>query len=367
MSAPTLSSMPRRLGARGALLLASLWSATVFAQTDEERAGARAAATEGLEAFQAGKWAEASELFTRAEALVHAPTHLLFLARALEKQSKLVKARETYQKLVRETLPAGAPAAFHKAQASAAEELAALEPRIPGLRIKITGADKPAGLKVVLDGKAINPNLVGVSLPVDPGEHEVAATANGYASKVIKVSVKESQKETVEVALEAGAPPPAITGPAEPPGEEPATKPDGEPASGGGEPATKDSGAGGAASGGIPVTAYVAFGVGALGLAAGTIFGLSSSGSRSDADAKLAECGDPCLKTDPAARESQKLYDDAGSAQTLSLVGFGVGAVGIGAGVVLMLLGDGGETPAAQQSFVRPYAGPGSLGVYGAF
>lgn len=364
MSSLASGALARRLGGAGSVLLLALVATTATAQTDEERAGARAAATEGLEAFKAGKWAEASELFGRAEALIHAPTHLLFLARALEKQGKLVKARETYQKLVREALPANAPAAFRSAQASAADELAALEPRVPGLRIRVTGADKPAGLKVVLDGNSINPNLVGVSLPVDPGEHEVAATANGYASRVVKVSVKEGQKETIEVPLEAGAPPPAVMGPTEPPQDTPAAAGEPGPADAPAGPAGKDTGPA-EHGGGVPTTAYVAFGVGALGLAAGTLFGLSSSGSRSDADARLAECAAPCLKTDPAARESQRLYDDAGSAQTLSIVGFGLGAAGIGAGVVLLLLG--GDDESARGAAVRPYAGLGTIGAYGSF
>src|SRR5262249_44867150 len=82
------------------------------AQSDENRAAARAAATEGARAMSEKRYADAVDLFTRAEALVHAPPHLLYIARALAAQGKLVRAQETYVKIGRETLPPNAPKAF---------------------------------------------------------------------------------------------------------------------------------------------------------------------------------------------------------------------------------------------------------------
>ena len=75
----------------GFLALALLTAAPMAdAQTNSERAGARAAAGEGLKAFNEGRHAEAIDLFTRAESLVHAPPHLLYIARANEKLGWLV-------------------------------------------------------------------------------------------------------------------------------------------------------------------------------------------------------------------------------------------------------------------------------------
>src|SRR5689334_20899999 len=80
----TLAPMRRsRIGL--VLLLPSrglAWAPSALALTDEERAAARAAAGQGADAFAAGKWQEAVELFSRAEALVHAPAHLMFIARS---------------------------------------------------------------------------------------------------------------------------------------------------------------------------------------------------------------------------------------------------------------------------------------------
>src|SRR5262245_25358178 len=97
--------------------------------TLEEKAGARAAAEQGNSAFKAGKYAEALDLFHRAETLVHAPTHLLMIARTHAALGQLVAAKEAFLQVGRDALGASAPAAFKKAQADAKTELAALDPR----------------------------------------------------------------------------------------------------------------------------------------------------------------------------------------------------------------------------------------------
>src|SRR5688572_9853786 len=114
----------------GALFVHALPAA---AQTDEQRASARSLATEGATAFNEARWKEAVDLFTRAESLVHAPPHLLFLARAHTKLGQFVKAREAYLKIVKETLAPNAPRAFRDAQVSAEQELKEIEPRIGSL------------------------------------------------------------------------------------------------------------------------------------------------------------------------------------------------------------------------------------------
>src|SRR5436190_24014691 len=96
-----------------ALLLLS--STAAFAQTDLERATARDAANSGRSAFEAGQYEKAIDSFSRAESLVHAPPHLLFLARSQAKLGRLIGAHETYLKITRETLKPNAPKAFSDA------------------------------------------------------------------------------------------------------------------------------------------------------------------------------------------------------------------------------------------------------------
>src|ERR1700742_3765530 len=85
-----------------------------FAQSDDDRAGARVAATEGVKAINEKRWADAADLFTRAESLVHSPVHLLYLARAQVQLGKLVKARENYNRIIREHFAPDAPDAFRQ-------------------------------------------------------------------------------------------------------------------------------------------------------------------------------------------------------------------------------------------------------------
>src|SRR3954451_11899470 len=104
-------------GLAGGFLLALVGQGGVAqAGEDEDRAGARAAATEGAKAMEEGRYEQAIDLFTRAESLVHAPPHLVYMARSYVKLGKLVRASETYLKVTRETLPSNAPKAFTDAQ-----------------------------------------------------------------------------------------------------------------------------------------------------------------------------------------------------------------------------------------------------------
>src|SRR5690349_19476001 len=111
----------RRASRYGAgILLAlglSLSAGTSHAQSDEEKAAARALATQGAEALNNKKYAESLDLVTRAESIFHAPVHVLMIARAQAGLGKLVAAQESYLKVIREELAANAPAAFKRTQA----------------------------------------------------------------------------------------------------------------------------------------------------------------------------------------------------------------------------------------------------------
>jgi len=65
----------------------------------------------------------------------------------------------------------------------------------------------------------------------------------------------------------------------------------------------------------------------------------------------------------------EELDDKAGTMGTLSVVSFGVGAVGLGAGVALLLMnGKADEAPpAAAGVTVQPYASANELGLWGQF
>src|SRR4051812_5156740 len=76
--------------------LAAVSPGVAGAQTDHDRAAARSAAEAGADAFEQGHFERSLEFFGRAEQLVHAPPHLLYMARSFVKLGRLVDARETY-------------------------------------------------------------------------------------------------------------------------------------------------------------------------------------------------------------------------------------------------------------------------------
>ncbi|HEY5956331.1 MAG TPA: hypothetical protein VIV60_07265, partial [Polyangiaceae bacterium] len=148
------------------LLAIALLSTPAWAQTEQERASARALATQGIAAFNEGRSADALDLFTRAESLLHAPPHVLYMARSAAKLGQLVKAHEIYLRLVREELPAGAPQAFREAQDEARNEVKAIEPRLSSITINVKA---PAGATyhVTMDDQPISNAVIGVAFPAD--------------------------------------------------------------------------------------------------------------------------------------------------------------------------------------------------------
>jgi hypothetical protein len=351
------------------ILFCALFGAgTARAQTDEDRAGARTLATEGAKAFAAQRWSDAVDLFTRAEALVHAPPHLLFLARARTKLGQLVLARETYTKIVRENIAPGAPAAFVEAQAAARAELPGLEPRIAMLTVTVSGADAKA-VSIMVDGQKLASVYVGAPKPIDPGEHKIQATSDGMVSDVVTLHIKEGARQSVSLALapQKGAPSVALpTQVTAPPAQ--ATPPAlVTPSPNQMDAATRDTASAPAESGtsALRIASYVALGVGAVGLGAGTVFGLQSVSKRSSADEL---CPDPnhCLNSKKDTVE--ELDNAARQAQTLATVGFVAGGVGVAAGVTLLLLsGKKDQSALRQHPTIRPWIGFQAAGVSGTF
>jgi len=120
-----------------------------------------------------------------------------------------------------------------------------------------------------------------------------------------------------------------------------------------------------AESGGNPlrVASYVGFGVGVLGVAVGTIFGLKAQDHYKQGNALCPDSGTCTLSSTDAQRRTQ-FGKDGDSAKTLSIVGFVAGGVGLAAGVTLFVI----SSPKKEEpSNVSAYFGPSELGVRGSF
>ncbi len=340
------SRFSRRIGLVLALSFCTLTS-SAYAQSDTDRAAARSLATQGADAFKAGKYEEAIDLLTRAEALVHAPTHLLLTARAQAATGKLVLAKENYLKITREQLAADAPNAFKQAQEEAKKELAALEPRIASLKIVVSG--DAAAAEVTVDGQPVSSALIGVFLPADPGKHKLTIAKKGESPSTQEVTLAEGEKKEVTLEIEAAkavTPPPVEPPPVEPP-------PPAEPA--------KDDGLTGMQIGGL-----AAAGVGLGGVAVGVIFVLGRSSTQSDSDAKFDECN-PRGCSQAEQDEINSLDSDAASKGTIGVIGLAAGGALIAAGATLFFIGGNDPKQGDTGLQVTPWIAPNGGGIAGRF
>ena len=149
----------------------------------------------------------------------------MYIARAHAKQGKLLAARADYQRLTSERLAADVPAVFRSAQAEGASELAAIEPRIPRLRIVVHGVPDGATVHVEVDGAAIAPAQLAEPIMLDPTEHTVIASLNGVMGTSQHVVLVEGSTIR-EVVFELGPPAaPVVAAPSAAPGPDTPVEP----------------------------------------------------------------------------------------------------------------------------------------------
>jgi hypothetical protein len=193
-----------------------------------DKAAARLAATQGIELYREQRYAEALARLQSAQALFHAPVHLLYIARCQQAMGQWVEAAETYRTLRRETLPADAAPAALSAVRDGEQELKELEPRVPRLLIRVSPDDVP-GLKVTLGDEVLSPAALGVERPQNPGAVRLLVEAEGHqpAEQLLELAPGQSvplevhlkplsqaaASPAVDAATDAGVAPPAVRPP----------------------------------------------------------------------------------------------------------------------------------------------------------
>ena len=301
-----------------------------FAQDDKsaaETAAARSLAIDGLKLAQAGNCSEAIDKLERSEKLRHSPIVLGKLGECLVNLGKLVEGTEALRRMLREPLPPEPTPALQQAYERAQASLDSAKPRLAGLTINVK-APADAKVSVTVDGEPVPSAVVGVELPADPGEHVIEATAPGYLKASTRARMAPGEKSSVALELERdpNAPPPG-------------TEPDGETATPAATPAPSARSDSHAREGmsfdsdAVPperasnTPAYIAYGVGAVGLGLGIGFGLAAMSAKNDLD----------CKNDLCPPEEEDRLDSAKLKGTLSTIGFAVGGAGIALGTILVI------------------------------
>lgn len=189
---------------------------------------------------------------------------------------------------------------------------------------------------------------------VRAGRHRFTAKMAGRADQVwdVELSPKQQESHVFKLVEPTAAPAAAPTAPG--PTQSPA-------------PITADTSQL-KGSNGMRIGAYVALGVGVVGLGAGTVFGLGAKSKYKEAnDLTKDNCPDSgACELEPSVFDKrEQLGKDGDRNKTLSIVGFIVGGAGVATGVTLFILSNKKEQPAA--AHVQPYMGLGELGVRGSF
>lgn len=277
------------------------------------------------------KFAEACPKFEASQRLGPALGTLLNLAVCHEAEGKVASAWGEFSQV----------AALSKREGRkdredfAREHMAALEARLPKLAISVPAKTRVAGLEVTRNGQAVLEATLSSSLPIDPGVWLIEARAPGKKPWKKEISIKEKESLTVEVPPLEDAP----AAPAAPPASASAS------ASGGAQAASSPPAAststGRTAGASSRTTGLILGGVGVVSLGFGAFMGLRAFSKRSQSD-------DACpvlAGVERCSQEGATLNDEARSSAKLSNLGFGLGAVLLGAGVYLVA-----TSPAQEQT-----------------
>jgi hypothetical protein len=276
-------------------------------------AAAEALFQEGRQLLEAGRIDEACLRLAESYSLEPSSGTLLNLARCHETQGKIATAWAEYATAARLSRAQG-----REDRARAAEERASsLEPKLS--RLKLRMSEPPPGLKVLTDTDTLGEGGLGVAIPIDPGHHNVTASAKGYKTWTTTIDLKEAESRELVIPaleLEAVAPQP-IAVEAPPPAPKPTAQPESVAPTGLGTQRT---------------AALVAGGVGVAGVVVGSIFGIQSI-------AKHDQAAPNCPNSVCTDSSWIGVQTDAQTAGNWSTASFAVGGVGLATAAVLWFTG----------------------------
>lgn len=294
------------------VMTGSVVAGRAHAQPSDSNAVAEQLFNQARELAKANRWAEACPKF---EASLRADPVLgtrLNLATCYEHIGKLASAWGLFRESVELAAKAG-----DKRRDYAQKQADTLEPRLP--RLTISAPERPpAGLVVKRDGAQIDAGALGVALYLDPGAHEITASAPGFEAFTRTATLVEGKAETLAIPKLAPTPVRATDPPT--PREAHAAPP---------ESAVATS----------PTHKYVALGAGVAGMATigvGLLFGNKASSAYHDAKAL---CGANLVCSTDTYPRGQQLIRDTRSDATISTVLVVAGGAAVATGVVVFLTG----------------------------
>lgn len=325
----------------GALVLLS-GPASVYADeaSDTAKAAARSLGEQGLAALDEGDFARAADLLNRAYRTHRVPSLALWSGRVLIKVGKLVAAAERFREATRLDVAGGDAERQAAAQRDSALSLAELLPKIPSVTLQVDES-VPEGAVLTVDGTRVSAAVIGTSIPIDPGLHQVTLSWDGVERKAeFRVGEAEAKAVPLVGVVKQGAAPADV------------------PATGKPKSSTTPSDVGRRSSA-YATVAWSALGVGAAGVAVGALSGvLAIRSKRSLSDA----CED-----NQCPPEEYGALDRFRTERTVSTIGWLVGAVGVSVGVTFLLMAPSSADGQASRTAMYTSLGPNGWVVGGRY
>jgi len=279
---------------------------------------------QGVKLFEEGDFRAALIEFERAYAAVPNYRVLFDIAQCRFQLKEYAGALDAFEKYAAEGGSAISPERRKQLQSSVEE----LRGRVGYVKI-VSDED---GLDVAIDDARIGTTPLASPVVVSAGRRKITGSKDGQSEVVRFVDV--ASQETVSVTLQADrrvpVAPPVDTTDASPPRQD----------------------------GRSVVPVLVAFGIGAVGLGVGTIFGIAALGNKSSLD-------QTCV-SNVCPASSQWLIDDSQRNALVSTISFAAGAAGVAAGTLLLVFNKA-EDPRSSNRELNVFIGAGTAKVSGSF
>ncbi|WP_437926060.1 PEGA domain-containing protein [Sorangium sp. So ce291] len=136
---------------------------------------------------------------------------MINIARCHEREGKVATAWHDYNRAIVLNRETAGEQRRRGLEEIAQKGIADLDARVPKLRVVVKGA--PSGVEVQRDGTPVPAAALGEPLPVDPGPHDLRASAPGHETETRSVTLREGESVTVELTLRPAAGPTAATAP----------------------------------------------------------------------------------------------------------------------------------------------------------
>lgn len=306
------------------------------APSTQEKAAADALFRDAKQLMAQGRFADACPKLEESQRMDPQGGTLLSLAMCHESIGKVATAWIEYQEARAQASRAGRADRVAKASS----RIDALEKAVPTITVRVDDGAASIGLQVTRDGLSVGTPSWGVAVPVDLGEHLIAASAPGFRqwSKTVRVELGERIEVQIP-ALERMAPAASASTPA---------------------PAPKDSlhSQQGEAR---RTWGWALSGVGVAALGVGTYFGLRALSKDNSSESHCH--GSTC---DASGLD---MNSDALRSANVANVAFGVGIIGLGLGSWLLLTSSQGKPAPPARGGLRgvgvSYGGRDATSPYG--